>query len=161
MMSESTSLPSNVFRASAGAIITNADGKVLALERMRIKGAWQMPQGGLKENEEPLDAALSEVQEETGLAAIDIQLLAEYPEWLAYELPKDTRSGKYGRGQVQKWFLFRLTSSEEKISLDQHDVQEFSSWKWTTLRELAKVTAPFRQRIYEKLANGFSQYLAE
>jgi putative (di)nucleoside polyphosphate hydrolase len=155
------SLPSNVFRASAGAIIINGGGKVLALERLHIKGAWQMPQGGLKENEEPLDAALREVQEETGLGATDLQLLAEYPEWLAYELPTNLQSGKSGRGQVQKWFLFRLTSSEDRITLDQPDGQEFSSWKWSTLGELAKVTAPFRQRIYARLASGFSQYLAE
>jgi putative (di)nucleoside polyphosphate hydrolase len=160
-MGHKGSFPSNVFRASAGAIIINGDGKVLALERLHIKGAWQMPQGGLKENEEPLDAALREVHEETGLAATDLELVAEYPEWLAYELPRDLQSGKYGRGQVQKWFLFRLTSSEDRISLDQDDGQEFSSWKWATLRELATVTAPFRQRIYERLASGFSQYLVE
>ena len=120
-----------------------------------------MPQGGLMENEEPFYAALREVQEETGLTVKDIQLLAEYPEWLAYELPKTLRSGKYGRGQVQKWFLLKLTSSEEKIILNQSSAQEFSSWKWMTLRELTQVTAPFRQRIYEKLAHNFSQYLAE
>ena len=36
------------FRAGVGAVILNADGKVLFFERRDIPGTWQMPQGGLK-----------------------------------------------------------------------------------------------------------------
>ena len=42
-----TLLPDNVFRANVGAVIINEEGYVLAFERLKIKGAWQFPQGGL------------------------------------------------------------------------------------------------------------------
>ena len=35
---------------------------------------------------------------------------------------------------------------------------ELSRWKWISLRELARVTVHFRRSLYEKLADGFSQY---
>lgn len=153
-------LPSNVFRASAGAVIINTEGMVLALERVLFKNAWQMPQGGVEENETPYEAVLREVEEETGLSADDLELLDEYPEWLAYELPETMRTGKHGRGQVQKWFLFRLKSPESAIQLEQGKMTEFSRWKWMTLKELAAVTIPFRRSIYTHLAEGFAKYIA-
>lgn len=156
----SRTLPLNAFRASTGAIIINQEGKVLALERLRIKDAWQLPQGGLEENEKPLDGVYREIREETGLESRDLQLLAEHPEWLAYELPEEMRSGKYGRGQVQKWFMFRLNASDDKIRLDTDTHQEFAAWQWMTFHELIGITIPFRKSVYQRVADYFSDYLA-
>jgi putative (di)nucleoside polyphosphate hydrolase len=80
---------------------------------------------------------------------------------LAYELPQEKCSGKYGRGQVQKWYLFRFTGADTNINLDQTKDQEFSSWKWMNLHHLMKETVSFRRSVYNKLADGFSQYLAK
>lgn len=157
-MTQSQELPSNVFRAGVGAVIINDRGKLLAFERSDAAGSWQMPQGGLNENEEPLDGVLREIREETGLTAADLQLLAECPQWLAYELPEAKRSGKYGRGQVQKWFLFKLTDSEANIETRRRAKPEFASWKWMTLAEVTSLTAPFRRPIYEELAKTLSRY---
>ena len=63
-MSASTS-----FRASAGAVIINGDGCVLAFERADKPGSWQLPQGGLDAGEEPRDCVLREVLEETSIPA--------------------------------------------------------------------------------------------
>ena len=155
----SKSLPDNVFRGNVGAVIINDKGKVLSLERIDIRGAWQLPQGGLGEGEEAIEAAFREIQEETSIDKEKLKLLAEYPDWLAYELSKDQRTGKHGRGQVQKWFLFRFTGRDEDIDIKNVDEQEFCTWQWTTLEELTKLVPSFRKPIYEKLKNGFSQYL--
>lgn len=155
-----SSLPYNVFRAGTGAVIINTSGEVLGLERFHVKDAWQLPQGGIEENEEPLDAVYREVHEETGLERKDLQLLGEYPDWLAYELPAEMRSGKHGRGQVQKWFLFRLTSPERNIRLDAFPDPEFSAWRWMSFEELIDVTISFRRSVYQHLADYFSEYLA-
>lgn len=158
---DSKALPSNVFRANVGILVINGEGKVLALERSDIKGAWQLPQGGIEEHECALEAAFREVQEETNLGRSNLQFVAEYPEWLAYELSREKRSGKYGRGQVQKWYLFRFTGADTHINLDRTKDQEFSSWKWINLQDLIKEIVSFRRSIYNKIADGFSQYLAK
>lgn len=155
------SLPNNVFRANVGIVVLNGEGKVLALERDDTPSAWQLPQGGLKKKETPLDAALRELQEETAIKPNRVQFIAEYPEWLAYELPQDKRSGKTGRGQVQKWFVFRFKGEDTEIDLDNSEEKEFQSWTWMPLRELAMRTVAFRRSIYNKLITEFAVHLSQ
>lgn len=158
---DSKTLPPNVFRANVGMVVINDKGKVLALKRSDVKEAWQLPQGGIKDNECPLEAAFRELHEETNLRQRDLKLEKECPEWLAYELPKEKRSGKYGRGQVQKWYLFRLTGAETHIKLEREIDQEFVSLKWMSLQDLIQQAVSFRQSVYKNLARHFSQYLAK
>lgn len=152
-------LPDNVFRANVGAVIINDSGKVLAFERSDIKGTFQFPQGGLEEGEDPLDAVYREVEEETGIDRSKLRYAAEHPEWLAYELSKDKRTKKHGRGQVQKWFLFEFAGTERNIDVSGPGNREFCSWKWTTLDELIQTVPPFRKPIYTRLREGFKRFL--
>jgi len=145
------------FRAGVGAIITNGKGRVLALERSDIADAWQMPQGGIEAAEEPLDAVLREIQEETAIPSSRLQLVERFPELLAYELPQHARSQKTGRGQVQYWFLFRLKDGEEAIDL--HRSAEFRAWRWVLFENLIAKSVEFRVPVYRRLAAYFSTYL--
>jgi putative (di)nucleoside polyphosphate hydrolase len=141
--------------------IARADGKVLALERSDLPGQWQLPQGGLDEGEEPLEAALRELQEETSVPARLVELVAEYPEWLAYELPPDRRRPGTGRGQVQRWFLLRFRGRDEDIDLSppagQH--QEFTAWRWMELHDLADEVWAVKAPVYRRLAEAWSDLL--
>lgn len=143
-------LPAEYFRAGVGAVISGGDGLVLAFERAGMPGAWQFPQGGLKKGEEPLAAVYREVAEETGIAAGELELLAAYPELLAYELPATARSEKTGRGQVQYWFLFRYCGDEKSINVQCG--REFGAWQWLPFAGLLQKTAPFRKPVYRRLA---------
>jgi 8-oxo-dGTP pyrophosphatase MutT (NUDIX family) len=91
---------------------------VLALERSDVPDAWQMPQGGLKPGEEPAQAVLREVEEETGLPRASLEPIRSFPELLAYELPPKLRSKKTGRGQVQYWFFLRLNKGVAEPKYD-------------------------------------------
>ena len=104
------------FRAGVGAVIIDGIGQVLAFERSDIANHWQMPQGGLKKHEEPLEAAYREVEEETGIHYSQLELVGNYPEPLAYELPSHARNRKTGRGQVQYWFLFKLKETKYEFA---------------------------------------------
>lgn len=154
-------LPNNAFRASAGIVLVNRQGLILALERMDIPGAWQLPQGGLLEDETPLDAARRELLEETGVDRRYISEEDEYPQWLAYELPEKMRTSKHGRGQVQKWFLFLFNGTDSDIDLNNATDGEFSSWRWMKLSDLINVSESFRRPIYESIDRHFYSKLAQ
>ena len=155
-----SSLPDNLFRANVGAVIINDSGDVLTLERIDIKGAWQLPQGGLDEGEEPLDAVFREIQEETGIDRSKLGLVTEHPDWLAYELSPEKRSGKHGRGQAQKWFLLHFCGEDKEINVIDVETPEFRAWRWMRLSELLAIVAPFRRPLYEKLQQAFSEHLS-
>lgn len=145
------------FRAGVGAVILNGNRKVLALERKDVPGAWQLPQGGLNEDETPLEAVRREVQEETGIEPNQVELLTTLSRLLAYELPAEFRSRRTGRGQVHYWFLFRFTGQDNAITLG--DKKEFRGWQWMSMKELVDKIVAFKQPVYQELASEFGPYL--
>ena len=152
MAGEMTDLfrPEQFFRAGAVAVISNASGLILSFERIDTPGAWQLPQGGLKEHEEPLQGIYREVFEDTALPPDQLELLTSYPEPLAYELPVRLRNAKNGRGQVLYCFLFHLVGTDTYIDVTRGE--EFRSWKWTPFQGLLESVVEFRRPVYRRLA---------
>lgn len=149
------------FRAGAGVVLIDRSGLVLGLERSDVPGSWQFPQGGIGPAEEPFEAALRELQEETGIPPGSIDLIDEFPSWLAYGLPAAGRSAKTGRGQVHRWFLARHIGDHNEIDLDAPTSDgEFSRWRWMPITELVELTWEIRQPIYRTLAAHWSAYFA-
>jgi len=140
------------FRANVVAIVTNDKGRVMAFERTDVPGSWQLPQGGVDDGETPLEAAWRELGEETGLTKKDVELVDEFPDWTAYELPSGPR--KNGRiGQVQRWFTFRVKRDDVE---PEPDGVEFRAWKWVKRDWLVDEVVEFRRRSYRRvlLADG-------
>jgi putative (di)nucleoside polyphosphate hydrolase len=144
------------FRAGAGVVVVDQHQLVLSLERYDVRGAWQLPQGGLEPNETPVEAAQREIFEETGLVWDQLQLLGEHPRWLAYELPPEAQTPKTGRGQVQRWFVLRLRDLNARLDLGQPSPgtarPEFAAYRWTSFSELLEGAVAFRRPVYEQLA---------
>jgi putative (di)nucleoside polyphosphate hydrolase len=151
---------STSFRASVGAVVLNDAGLVLAGERTSAPGSWQLPQGGLDEGEAPRDAVLREVEEETSIRRELLEVLAEHPEWIAYELPPALWARVRARGQVQKWFLLRFTGSAADIDIARATSDEFRALRWQRLAELAEAVPPFRRPVYRRLLEAFGSWLA-
>jgi len=144
-----TNEPGENFRAGVGMVVHRDDGRILGLERADVPGAWQLPQGGLMPGEDTVASAWRELAEETGLNQAHVDLAAASDAWFGYELPHAMRSRKTGRGQVHRWFLFRLKSGVELPSLPNPPRREFKSRQWMTVSELIDVAAPFRRAEYE------------
>lgn len=149
--------PSQYFRAGAGAVIINGDGRILVLERSDIPGSWQLPQGGLDNDEEPYEAVLREIEEETGIPPKELEFIARHPEPLAYELPPEVRRKKTGRGQVIYFFLFRYLGEAQEPDLSQS--KEFVNWRWLPAEQMVKLAVGFRSTVYRHVAEQFADHL--
>ncbi|MFP4362194.1 MAG: RNA pyrophosphohydrolase [Alphaproteobacteria bacterium] len=151
------------YRRNAGVVVVNADGLVFAGQRLdQSAPAWQMPQGGIDEGEGVEQAALRELEEETGIPPHLATPLACTPQWLAYDLPPDLAQRMWGgryRGQAQKWLAVRFLGDDAAIDLDGHH-REFASWRWMRAAELEAAVVDFKRPIYRYLFALFQPYLA-
>ena len=143
--------PAKYFRAGAGAVLTDQQGRVLVFERRDVLGAWQFPQGGLEDKEDPVDAVLREIREETGIPRKALILLDRYPGLLVYELPRKTQSIRTGMGQVQYWFLFRVTISEIPVPRR----SEFRAFDWVSFDSAVKRAVSFKRPVCRELQKHF------
>ena len=154
IQSEQEYLP---YRQCAGIVLFNGSGMVLVGKRIdQISEAWQMPQGGIDANEEPLEAALRELEEEINTA--NVEILAESKNWYQYDLPKNLRGklwkGKY-RGQNQKWFAMKYLGEDNEIQPQSVQKPEFDDWKWVDIEDLPRVAIKFKQDIYRSISVEF------
>ena len=144
------------YRRGVGIALINADGLVFVGQRHDSdEPAWQMPQGGIDQGEEPRAAACREMLEEIGTDMAEI--IAETSEWVRYELPaelsKKMWKGKY-RGQEQKWFLMRFLGKDRDINIATAH-PEFSRWKWLPFHQLPDVIVGFKREIYVQVVAAF------
>lgn len=148
------------YRPCAGVMLVNAAGRVWVGERHDFPGAWQMPQGGIDDGEDPQAAALRELAEETAVTHID--LLAEAPDWLKYELPPELKGrawqGRW-RGQMQKWFAFRHLGDDDEIDVRGVEAPEFARWQWVDLDEVPQLIVDFKRPVYEAVVETFRPYI--
>jgi len=121
--------------------------------RSDIKGAWQFPQGGIDEGESPEQALFRELQEEIGCN--DVEVIAEYPEWITYDFPKVARGKCYPfDGQTQKFFLVRLKEGA-RIDLRAFDVPEFEEYTFVSYEKLFRRVTYFKRKVYRRVIDYF------
>jgi putative (di)nucleoside polyphosphate hydrolase len=123
--------------------------------------AWQMPQGGLDEGEDPQDGALRELEEETGISPDLIEIIARAPHELTYDLPEDLIGvvwKKKWRGQRQTWFLARFLGTDADVNLETAE-PEFRAWRWADPDDLPKLIVPFKKKLYEEVIAAFRPWL--
>lgn len=152
----------NLYRRGVGVMLLNREGKVWVGARIdNTDEAWQMPQGGIDDGEEPWTTALRELEEETGIAPHLVERVATCPERLRYELPDALRGklwkGKYV-GQDQDWYLARFLGTDSDVNIHTKH-PEFREWQWVEPRLLPDLIVPFKHDLYRRLLGEFAKYL--
>ena len=139
-------------RNGVGIIVLNNKNKVFVAKRIdNPKDFWQMPQGGVDDGEDFIQAAYRELEEETSIKNVD--LIQELEDSIIYELPDHLLGliwkGKY-RGQKQKWFVMRFTGDDSEINIKTKK-PEFLDWKWIEIDQITNVVVDFKLNVYKEL----------
>ena len=151
-------------RKAVGIILIRKDGFVWTGKRKLGPGVrsgernlWQMPQGGIDENENPEKAVWREMMEEIGTNNADLFKISN--QWVKYDIPQETLDklpwGKTYIGQMQKWFIFKFSGQENDINVETEN-PEFSEWKWIKASKLIENAVPFKRIVYKTILDEFS-----
>ena len=140
------------FRQNVGIILMHDDGRVFLGRRTGGRG-WQFPQGGVQRGEITEQAMYRELEEEIGLPAAEVEILAETRGWLRYRLPS-----RYVRrdslplciGQKQRWYLLRSRRDEPPVRFDCSPQPEFDGWRWAAFWEPVREVIHFKRAVYQR-----------
>ena len=123
-------------------------------KRSDMEDIWQFPQGGIDEGESAREALIRELKEEIGTK--ELEVIAEYPEWLSYDFPSKVVSKMYPYdGQIQKYFLVRLKPNA-KINLNTKH-PEFDDYRFVSKKEFFELVNHFKKRIYMQVIKYFEE----
>ena len=149
------------YRKCVGMMILNVNKEILVGRRLdHPSGYWQMPQGGIDENENPKEAVWREMMEEIGTNKA--KLIKVSNQWINYDIPPETlKTLPWGHkyiGQRQKWFAFDFLGEDDDINVGT-DNPEFSEWKWAEMDLIVGNIVPFKRNVYSIILEEFKDLL--
>ncbi|OGH58955.1 MAG: hypothetical protein A2725_04385 [Candidatus Magasanikbacteria bacterium RIFCSPHIGHO2_01_FULL_33_34] len=113
------------FKDDAGAILINKKTRHIALVKMH-HNIWGFPKGGIRENENILDAAKREVYEETGVKEVEV----------IKKLPTYQRANSYKPDEFITLNMYIFETEEDELKQIEYDIAEV---KWVPIDEVMDI----------------------
>lgn len=141
------------YRLNVAAILQNREGKILIGERVKVRGAWQFPQGGVDEGETLEEALSRELAEEISVKPRHYRVLQRKgPYRYAFGNGKLVKGF---HGKEQHYFLAEFIGSKKDI--DVHTAHpEFRATRWIMPQEFEIDWLPkMKQEVYRAVLKDF------
>ena len=124
-------------RLSAGAVVLRRRDRRWQCLVLRVYRNWDFPKGLVEPGEEPLDAALREVAEETGLRGLELPWGEVWAE-----------TEPYAGGKVARFYVAESTNGTVVLPINpQLGRPEHHEFRWLEIDAAARLLPPRLQRI--------------
>jgi 8-oxo-dGTP pyrophosphatase MutT (NUDIX family) len=119
-------------RLSAGVVVVNGSAPTTQLLLLRAYRNWDFPKGLVESGEEPFDAALREVREETTLDSLEFDWGRDFLE-----------TGPYNKGKISRYYIARSEQRQVLLPINPElGVPEHQEARWVGYPEaLSMVSA--------------------
>jgi len=129
---------------AAGGIVMNEDGEILVIFR---RGSWDIAKGKVDPGEKIEDAAVREVEEETGIKKIKRKKLID----ITYH----TYSGKNGDRRIKKTYWYSMKAPKQPLTPQTEE--DIEKAEWVNPNEFLATYSP----IYPNILEIVKQYIKE
>jgi putative (di)nucleoside polyphosphate hydrolase len=143
-----------LFRKTPQSIATKKKGpyQVFLLKKPRTRDAWQLPQGGVENTESVKEAALRELQEESGLSSVEF--LQQSPHIYQYDFPQSYRRFRPDNVKGQQIsFIFAFLASHREVTVDQNEIESFA-WVFPSDLHLSIRRKSYLSFVRERVKEG-------
>jgi 8-oxo-dGTP pyrophosphatase MutT (NUDIX family) len=122
----------NELRLSCGVVVARKTDAGWVTLLLRAFHHWDFPKGIRERGEEPMQAAVREVGEETGVTELSFDWGDRYFE-----------TGPYSRGKIARYFIATTTQEDVEMGISPETGEpEHHEWRWVTFDEAFDLGAP-------------------
>jgi 8-oxo-dGTP pyrophosphatase MutT (NUDIX family) len=122
----------NELRLSCGVVVARKTDAGWVTLLLRAFHHWDFPKGIRERGEEPMQAAVREVGEETGVTELSFDWGDRYFE-----------TGPYSRGKIARYFIATTTQEDVEMGISPETGEpEHHEWRWVSFDEAFDLGAP-------------------
>jgi 8-oxo-dGTP pyrophosphatase MutT (NUDIX family) len=119
-------------RFSAGVVVVHVAGEAVQYLLLRAYKNWDFPKGLVEPGEQPLDAAMREVKEETTLVNLAFDWGQDYMD-----------TGPYNKGKISRYYLARSNVTQVHLPINPElGFPEHQEARWVGLETALNMVSP-------------------
>lgn len=129
----------NELRLSCGVVVARKTESGWVTLMLRAFHHWDFPKGIRERSEEPMQAAIREVGEESGLTELSFDWGDRFFE-----------TGPYSRGKIARYFVATTTQEEVVMGISPETGEpEHHEWRWVTFDDAFDLGSPRVRQIVQ------------